>query len=73
MKCGLNYRISSCNFVADWTIVMGKMSIVGLALATSFGHRLVWKVKETGPTLSLLSGRTCTLWSYWTKIGKCIM
>ena len=21
---GLNYRISSCNFIADWTIVMGK-------------------------------------------------
>ena len=27
MKCGLNYRISSCNFVVDWTIVMGKMSM----------------------------------------------
>ena len=32
---GLNYRISSCNFIADFTIVMGKISIVGLALATS--------------------------------------
>ena len=32
---GLNYRISSCNFIADWTIVMGKISIVGLALAIS--------------------------------------
>ena len=32
---GLNYRISSCNFIADWTIVMGKTFIVGLALATS--------------------------------------
>ena len=32
---GLNYRISSCNFIADWTIVMGKIPIVGLALATS--------------------------------------
>ena len=32
---GLNYRISSCNFIADWTIIMGKISIVGLALATS--------------------------------------
>ena len=35
MQCGLNYRICSCNFKADWTIVMGKISIVGLALATS--------------------------------------
>ena len=35
VQCGLNYRISSCNFIADWTIVMGKISIVGLALATS--------------------------------------
>ena len=32
---GLNYRISSCNYIADWTIVMGKISTVGLALATS--------------------------------------
>ena len=24
-----------CNFIADWAIVMGKISIVGLALATS--------------------------------------
>ena len=32
---GLNYRISSCNLIADWTIIMGKTSIVGLALATS--------------------------------------
>ena len=32
---GLNYRISSCNFIADWTIVMGKIYIVGLTLATS--------------------------------------
>ena len=33
---GLNYRINtcSCNFIADWTIVMGKISIVGLTLAT---------------------------------------
>ena len=31
MQRGLNYRISSCNFIADWTIVMGKISIVGLA------------------------------------------
>ena len=35
MQHGLNYRISSCNFIADWTIVMGKISIVGLGLATS--------------------------------------
>ena len=35
MQHGLNYRISSCNFIADWTIVMGKICIVGLALATS--------------------------------------
>ena len=35
MQCGLNYGISSCNFIANWTIVMGKISIVGLALATS--------------------------------------
>ena len=35
MQHGLNYRIGSCNFIADWTIVMGKVSIVGLALATS--------------------------------------
>ena len=32
---GLNYRISSCNFIADRKIVLGKISIVGLALATS--------------------------------------
>ena len=32
MQRGLNYRISSCNFIVDWTIVMGKISIVGLAL-----------------------------------------
>ena len=32
---GLNYRISNYNFIADWTIVMGKISIVGLALVTS--------------------------------------
>ena len=32
---GSNYRISSCNFIADWTIVMGKIHIVGLALTTS--------------------------------------
>ena len=32
MQCGL---ISSCNFITDWSIVMGKISIVGLALATS--------------------------------------
>ena len=32
---GLNYRISSCNVMADWTIVMVKIYIVGLALATS--------------------------------------
>ena len=32
MQRGLNYKISSCNFIADWTIVMGKISIVGLAL-----------------------------------------
>ena len=30
----INYR-SRCNFVADWTIVLGKTSIAGLALATS--------------------------------------
>ena len=35
MQRGLNYRISSCNFIADWTIVMGMISIVGLALASS--------------------------------------
>ena len=35
MQHGLNYRTSSCNFIADWTIVMGKISIVGLALVTS--------------------------------------
>ena len=35
MQCELNYRISSCNFIADWMIVMGKISIVGLAIATS--------------------------------------
>ena len=27
-------RISSCNFIAVRTIVMGKISVVGLALAT---------------------------------------
>ena len=25
----------SCNFIADWTIFLGKISIAGLALATS--------------------------------------
>ena len=35
VQCGLNYRIGSCNFIADWTIVMGMVSIVSLALATS--------------------------------------
>ena len=35
MQHGLNYRMSSCNFIVDWTIVIGKISIVGLALATS--------------------------------------
>ena len=34
MQRRLNYRISSCNFIEDWTIVMGKISTVGLALAT---------------------------------------
>ena len=31
----INYRISRCNFNADWMIVLGKISIAGLALATS--------------------------------------
>ena len=35
MRLGLNYRIRSSNFIADWTIDMGKVSIVGLALSTS--------------------------------------
>ena len=35
VRRGLNYRISSCNFIADWMIVMWKLSIVCLALATS--------------------------------------
>ena len=35
MQRGLNYRISSCNFIADWKIIMGKISIVCLALVTS--------------------------------------
>ena len=35
MQRGLNYRINSFDFIADWTIVLGKISIVGLALATS--------------------------------------
>ena len=26
MQRGLNYRICSCNFIADWTIIMGKIS-----------------------------------------------
>ena len=29
------YRISRCNFIADWTIVLWKISIAGLTLATS--------------------------------------
>ena len=29
----VNYRISSCNFIADWTIVMGKIYIGGFTLA----------------------------------------
>ena len=28
----INYRISRCNFIADWTIVLGKISIAGLTL-----------------------------------------
>ena len=28
-------RLRSCNFIVDWTIVLGKVSIAGLALATS--------------------------------------
>ena len=31
----INYRISHCNFIADWTIVLGKISIADLTLATS--------------------------------------
>ena len=31
----INYRISRCNFIADWTIVLWKISIAGLTLATS--------------------------------------
>ena len=31
----INYRISRCNFIADWTIVLWKVSIAGLTLATS--------------------------------------
>ena len=31
----INYRISRCNFIADWMIVLGKISIAGLILATS--------------------------------------
>ena len=31
----MGFTVSSCNFIADWTIVMGKISIVGLAVATS--------------------------------------
>ena len=27
--------LCSCNFIEDWTIVLGKISITGLALATS--------------------------------------
>ena len=37
-QCGtwINYRISRCNFIADWTIfLMWKISIAGLTLATS--------------------------------------
>ena len=35
MQCGSNYRISSCNFNWDMMIIMGEITIVGLALATS--------------------------------------
>ena len=31
----INYRIRNCKFIADWTIVLGKISIAGLALASS--------------------------------------
>ena len=31
----MGFTVSSYNFIADWTIVMGKISIVGLAVATS--------------------------------------
>ena len=34
------------------------------------GRHSVRKVKETGPSLSLLSRRACILWSNWTTIGK---
>ena len=31
----INYRVSRCNFIEDWTIVLWKISIAGLTLATS--------------------------------------
>ena len=31
----ISYRIRSCNLIADWTIILGKISIAGLVLATS--------------------------------------
>ena len=31
----INFRITSCNLIAEWTIVLGKIPIVGLALASS--------------------------------------
>ena len=34
MQHGLNYRISSCNFIADCIIIQGKIYIVGFPLAS---------------------------------------
>ena len=31
----INYRISTCNFIADWMIVLENIYIAGLALVTS--------------------------------------
>ena len=56
MQHGLNYRISSCNFIADWTIVMGKVSIVNLALATSelATTDFIWEEKYHSRILPIL-------------------
>ena len=37
----VQHAISHCNFIADWTIVLGKISIAGLALAHGCFNQLI--------------------------------
>ena len=58
MQRGLNYRKGSCNFIAHWTFVMGKISIVVLALATSELLQLtLWSVDRTSFFQNVRLGR----------------